>query len=342
MDEGLALAETAGYEVVEHRPTPRRPNPNYYISESMLQEVKEKGVEALLVFAQTRPRQLMNLSRELMGIKVLDKVLLLLEVFDLHAGSAEAKMQIELASLKYRLPILRDYFTRAKAGEQQGPLGAGTYGVEAAIKLYSRRMVKLKRKLEEMREAQRATILKRREMGLPQVAIVGYTNAGKTSLFNRLTGGSQKVDSSMFTTISPKRTAVELGNRKALLIDTVGFIRGIPPQIVEAFHVTLSEAALADVELLVVDSAMGERRMIESLTGSLSVFRDIGISGKPLIVALNKADKLNPPEARRLREVALKETKRIYSPVVDVVPVSAANGTNLGVLIDTLSKIVSG
>jgi GTP-binding protein HflX len=342
LDEARALAETAGYEIVETRPVPKRPNPNFYISENMLKEIKEKETEALLVFAEMKPRQLSNLTKELGDRKVLDKVLLLLEVFDLHAGSSEAKMQIELASIKYRLPMLRDYFSKLKTGEQQGPLGAGVYGVESTIRLYSRRMVKLKRKLEELRESQRAAILKRREMGMPQIAIVGYTNAGKTSLFNRLTGGKQKVDSSLFTTISPKRTAVELKGKKTLLIDTVGFIRGIPPQIVEAFHVTLSEAALADLELLVLDLSLGERRFLESLSSSLSIFRDIGISGKPLVLALNKLDKVDVGESRRLREMALKEARRVYSPVLEAIPVSARDGSNLDMLTDTLLKGISG
>ncbi|BFH73368.1 GTPase HflX [Sulfurisphaera javensis] len=338
-DEALSLAETALYDVVKIYKLPKKPNPNFYIQKDKLEEIKKlDDVDTIIVFDLLKSRHFINLNKELLGKKILDKVLLLLEIFALHAGSKEAKLQIELARMKYELPILKDLYKKTKITEQQGPLGAGVYGVESAIRLYQRRIVKIRKELEELKKIREDQI---KRTNFNSIAIVGYTNAGKTTIFNYLTGLNQKVDSSMFTTTSPKRYAIPLDGKKILLVDTVGFIRGIPPQIVEAFFVTLSEAKYANALLLVLDSSLSSTLLVEMLQSSLEILRELGISGKPMIIALNKIDKnANDNELREKIDLVKELSSTLYTPVIDVIPVSALKGINMNLLRDRLLTLI--
>jgi len=338
-DEALSLAETALYKVVDIYKIPKKPNPNFYIQIDKLEEIKKmNNVEAVIIFDLLRSRHFINLNRELLGKKILDKVLLLLEIFALHAGSKEAKLQIELARLRYELPIIKDMYKRSKITEQQGPLGAGVYGVESIIRLYQRRITKIKKELEELKNIREEQI---RRTHFDAIAIVGYTNAGKTTIFNYLTGLDQKVDSSMFTTTSPKRYAIAVDSKKIMIVDTVGFIRGIPPQIIEAFFVTLSEAKYADGLILVLDSSLSDTLMLEMLQTSLQILRELGVSGKPMIIALNKIDKnLDKKEIEEKVELVNKVSSSLYSPIIDVIPVSALKGINMNILRDKILELL--
>lgn len=261
-----------------------------------------------------------------------------MEIFALHAGSKEAKLQIELAKLRYELPILKDIYKNTKITEQQGPLGAGVYGVESTIRLYQRRIVKIRKELEELKKVRENQIKRNNYIS---IAIVGYTNAGKTTIFNYLTGLNQKVDNSMFTTTSPKRYAIPLDGRKIMLVDTVGFIRGIPPQIVEAFFVTLSEARYANALLLVLDSSLSTTMLLEMLQSSLEILRELGVSGKPMVIALNKVDR-NKNDEELNEKIALikEESNLLYTPIIDVIPVSALKGINMNLLREKLLALI--
>ena len=338
-DEAISLAETALYEVVKIYKIPKKPNPNFYIQTDKLEEIKNMNdIEAVIIFDLLRSRHFINLNRELLGKKILDKVLLLLEIFALHAGSKEAKLQIELARLRYELPIIKDMYKRSKITEQQGPLGAGVYGVESMIRLYQRRITKIKKELEDLKNIREEQI---RRTNFDTVAIVGYTNAGKTTIFNYLTGLNQKVDSSMFTTTSPKRYAIAVDSKKIMIVDTVGFIRGIPPQIIEAFFVTLSEAKYANGLILVLDSSLSDTMILEMLQTSLQTLRELGVSGKPMIIALNKIDKnLDKNEIEEKVELVKKVSSSLYSPIIDVIPVSALKGINMNILRDKILELL--
>ena len=338
-DEAISLAETALYEVVKIYKIPKKPNPKFYIQSDKVEEIKNmEEVEAIIIFDLLRSRHFINLNKELLGKKILDKVLLLLEIFALHAGSKEAKLQIELARLRYELPILKDMYKRSKITEQQGPLGAGVYGVESAIRLYQRRITKIKKELEELKNVREEQI---KRTNFNTVAIVGYTNAGKTTIFNYLTGLNQKVDSSMFTTTSPKRHAIPIDSTKVMIVDTVGFIRGIPPQIIEAFFVTLSEAKYANGLILVLDSSLSDTMLLEMLQSSLQTLRELGVSGKPMIIVLNKVDKnTNKKEIEHKLELVKQVSLSLYSPVIDILPVSALKGINMNILRDKILELL--
>ncbi|MEM3305312.1 MAG: GTPase HflX [Saccharolobus sp.] len=340
-DEALALAEGAEYNIIEIYKVPKSPNPKFYIQLDKLQKIKEDhSAEALIIFDLVKPRQFINLRRELKNKEIIDKALLLLEIFALHAGSKEAKMQIELARLKYELPIIKETYTKLKIGEQQGPLGSGTYGVESLIKFYKRRINKLTKELENIRRFNEKRIYENKVNNIPSVSIIGYTNSGKTSLFNSLTGLSQKVDTRLFTTMSPKRYAIKLDTKKIMLIDTVGFIRGIPPQIIDAFFVTLSEIKYSDILILVLDSTLYESLLVDSLQSSFKILREIGVSGKPIIIALNKIDKLNGNLHKKIN--IIKETANsLYSPIYDIIPISALKRINLELLVNRIYQIIT-
>jgi GTP-binding protein HflX len=338
--ESLGLAETAGYEVVKVYYIKGEVNTKYFIGQDKLEELKSRdGYEALIVFGELKSRHFISLQKELPGKKIVDKVFLLLEIFALHAGSTEAKIQIELARLNHELPILKDLYRRSKMGEQQGLLGAGAYGVEPQIKLYKRKIVRIKEELRKLKELNEKRSQERSSSVGFTVAIAGYANSGKSTLFNVLTGGNQKVDKSLFTTTSPKRKATTIGGEKVVFVDTVGFIRGIPPEIVESFYVTLSEIKYSDLILMLFDVSQDAETLIDMLQSAIRTLRDIGVSGKPMIICLNKID-LDPDYQDKIK-VVQEKANELYSPVLDVIPISALKGINIELLRDKISRLIS-
>jgi len=177
---------------------------------------------------------------------------------------------------------------------------------------------------------------------LPSIAIAGYTNAGKTSIFNALTGLDQKVDNSMFTTTSPKRYSIKVDSKKILLVDTVGFIRGIPPQIIEAFFVTLSEIKYASGILMVVDISLPDLTLIDMIKSSFNIIREIGVSGKPIIMVANKVDKVHDTtDVIRKLDIISKLSNELYFPIVDVISTSATKLYNIDLLREKTLKLLS-
>ncbi|ARM75893.1 GTPase HflX [Acidianus manzaensis] len=342
-EEAEILSETAGYEIDAIYKLPKKPNPKYYIQENRVDEISGlKNIDAVIIFDLLKPRYFINLNKVLNGIKILDKLLLLLEIFALHAGSKEAQLQIELAKLKYELPIIKDVYKRHKISEQQGLLGAGVYGVESILRLYYRKISRITKELEQMKNIRELQVQDREKQGFPTLAITGYTNAGKTSIFNALTGLKQKVDSSMFTTTSPKRYRMTFNSKSILLIDTVGFIRGIPPQIIEAFFVTLSEIKYAGMILLVVDISLEDTLLLEMIKSSFNILRELGISGKPILIAANKVDKLkNKEDINNKLDLIYKVSSEIYSPILGVIPTSAKTMYNIENLKIKISEAVA-
>ncbi|NON63310.1 GTPase, partial [Acidianus sp. RZ1] len=200
--------------------------------------------------------------------------------------------------------------------EQQGLLGAGVYGVESILRLYHRKIAKISRQLENIKKNREQML--NRSTDIPSIAIAGYTNAGKTSIFNALASLNQKVDSSMFTTITPKKYKIKVDHLGIMLIDTVGFIRGIPPQIIDAFFVTLSEIKYATGILMIIDISIEDTIIMDMLKSSFDILRELGISGKPIIVVANKSDKLNNKELIDSKLNLIKKiSDELYYPIID-------------------------
>ncbi len=340
LEEAQILVKTVGLEVVEIIRI-RKPNPRYYLSLYVSEKVKDliekNGVERIIIYDLVKPRQIINLMKEL-RVEIWDRTRLILEIFSIHAGSKEAKLQIELAKIKHELPLIREYIRQAKITELPGYLGPGRYAIDAYYRMLRSREASIRRKLDKLKLQRINRIKNRRNMGFSHVAITGYTSAGKTTLFNILTSEHKPTGPEAFTTLHPKTKRATIKDKDVLFTDTVGFIRSVPIEIIEAFHATLAEIIFSDLILLVVDSADSDSDMLEKLDTSITTLKKIGLVGTPIVVALNKIDLLPSNEILRKKELIEKYTSMHYSLVTDVVPVSAIRGKGLDLLRETLWK----
>lgn len=272
-----------------------RPNPTYQIGKGKILEVaelvKEKHIDKLIFDNLLTPVQSYHISK-VCGVEAIDRLNLILEIFALRAGTREAKLQVELAKLSYELPKAKMKVKLAKRGEQPGFRGLGAYEAEVYELEIRKKIHRIKEQLAIVSKERDALRSKRREMGFDIITLAGYTNAGKTTLLNALTDETAPVSDELFTTLVPKTRRLLLDHRDALLTDTVGFIRDLPPWLIEAFHSTLTEIYLADVILLVVDISDDLEVLEKKLEASLSTLRG-EVSETPIITALNKSDLAN-------------------------------------------------
>ena len=289
---------TAG-ESVQHRDAP---DPDRYLGRGKLAELKDEIVacDANLVACddELAPRQERNLEAAL-GVPVIDRTAVILDIFADHAHSAEGKLQVELAQLEYNLARMRGLWTHLeRLGGGIGTRGPGESQIETDRRLARDRIAALHGRLERL-ERNRGVMRARRERSsLPRVALAGYTNAGKSTLLNALTGAEVGVGDRLFHTLDPTTRRLELDGRDYLLTDTVGFIEKLPHQLVEAFKATLEETVLADLILHVVDAAGPEERLAADTGAVDEVLEEIGAGGKPRLLVLNKADLLGEEERR--------------------------------------------
>jgi GTP-binding protein HflX len=326
------LLDTAGVGVVgqavQHR---ELPHPNTYLGPGKLLEVKEqaKAADANLIACddELSPRQERNLEKEL-GMPVVDRTTVILDIFAGHAHSAEGKLQVELAQLEYNLARMRGLWTHLeRLGGGIGTRGPGETQIETDRRLARDRIAALKRKLAEVKSSRAVMRAERERAHLPEVALAGYTNAGKSTLLNALTGAEVGVRDRLFHTLDPNTRATRIDGRAFLLTDTVGFIRKLPHQLVEAFGATLEETRLADLVLHVVDASSHEDEMVDMLRAVDVVLEDIGAGDRPRILVLNKADAL---DADRREELLQRHP--------DGVLVSALTGEGLDILRDRLAQ----
>ena len=313
-DEELAelreLLRTAGVAtagtMVQDRP---KPDPDRYFGRGKLVELKEavKRADANLVACddELMPRQERNLEAEL-GVPVIDRTAIILDIFASHANSAEGKLQVELAQLEYNLARMRGLWThleRLGAGRMDGGIGTrgpGESQIETDRRLARDRIAALRRRLRRL-EGTRGVMRERREAtSIPKVALAGYTNAGKSTLLNALTGAEVSVRDRLFQTLDPTTRTFEHHGRDYLLTDTVGFIEKLPHQLVEAFKATLEETVLADLVLHVVDASAEPERRESEMTAVDDVLRELGAGDKPRLVVYNKADLLDEDQRATL------------------------------------------
>ncbi len=247
--------------------------------------------DLVVVYDKLKPWQSYNLSRDL-GCEVWDIVTLLLKIFEIHAGTREAKLQIELTEIRHRIPLVKEYVRMAKLGEQAGFMGPGAYGYESLLRALRRREVVISRELEEIKRRRERLVVSRSRRGYPHVAIIGYTCAGKTTLYNRLTGDKKPTGPQLFKTLMPKSRAGETPCGRIIFTDTIGFVRKMPEEIVEAFHSVISEISAADGLLFVVDVLDPPEEIVEKIETALEILEKVGARDKPIVVALNKIDSL--------------------------------------------------
>ena len=296
-------------ELTQRRP---RPDPDRYLGRGKLAELKAaiKNADANLIACDDElvPRQERNLEQEI-GVPVIDRTAIILDIFADHANSAEGKLQVELAQLEYNLARMRGLWThleRLGAGRMDGGIGTrgpGETQIETDRRLARDRITALKHRLERTR-ATRSTMRSERERGhLPTVALAGYTNAGKSTLLNALTGATAGVRDRLFHTLDPTTRSFAISGRDYLLTDTVGFIRKLPHQLVEAFGATLEETLRADLIVHVVDASAPQEAMEEMIRAVEDVLAGIGAAERPQLLALNKVDML---EVERRRELSFR------------------------------------
>jgi GTP-binding protein HflX len=317
------LLRTAGVAVAGEEVQQREaPDPDRYFGRGKLAELREAIAErdANLVACddELAPRQERNLEAAL-GVPVIDRTAVILDIFADHAHSAEGKLQVELAQLEYNLARMRGLWTHLeRLGGGIGTRGPGESQIETDRRLARDRIAALRRRLARL-ERNRGVMRARRERSsLPRVALAGYTNAGKSTLINALTGAEVGVGDRLFHTLDPTTRSLELSGRDYLLTDTVGFIEKLPHQLVEAFKATLEETVLADLILHVVDAAAPEERRLADMRAVDVVLAEIGAGEKPRLLVLNKADLL-----------AESEREEVLLAHPDAVLVSALTGEGL-------------
>ncbi|GAB2807179.1 GTPase HflX [Actinocorallia aurea] len=330
------LAETAGSEVLEGLIQRRaKPDPATYIGSGKAEELADvvlaTGADTVIADGELTPSQLRTLE-EICKVKVIDRTALILDIFAQHAKSREGKAQVELAQLQYLMPRLRGWggnLSRQVGGRAAGGVGIGGRGPgETKIELDRRRirtrMAKLRRQIAEMSKTRDTKRAVRRARQVPAVAIAGYTNAGKSSLLNRLTGAGVLVENALFATLDPTvRKAATPSGRPYTLADTVGFVRHLPHQLVEAFRSTLEEVADSDLILHVVDGSDPDPEA--QIAAVREVLSDVDATSIAEVIVINKADAADPVVIGRLR----REFKRS-------VVVSARTGAGMADLLELI------
>jgi GTPase len=329
LDELAALADSAGAETVSRVIQTRSdPDPATFVGKGKLRDIHDavhRGrADVVILDRELTPGQLRNLEERL-GTKVIDRTALILDIFALHAQSREGKAQVELAQLNYLLPRLRGWGqAMSRAGGGIGTrMGGGETKLEVDRQHIRGRISKLRKDLKNLARTRDVKRSRRERSGIPQVAIAGYTNAGKSTLMNALTQANVIVANQLFATLDPTTRRIELpSGREATLSDTVGFVSKLPHDLVEAFRSTLEEVVRADLILHVADASVDVGRQVDAVR---TVLAEIGAGSMPEVLALNKVDLLDDGERERL---AARHP--------DGVVVSAVRGEGLGALLDAV------
>ncbi|MGN8773464.1 GTPase HflX [Candidatus Weimeria sp. HCP3S3_B5] len=334
LSELSRLLETAGgecvYKVIQQL---ERPVAATYIGSGKIEELRSfiDAFEADGVISddELTPAQLGNLEAEL-HVKVIDRTMLILDIFARHAVSREGKIQVEMAQLSYKSSRLSGSAGKAmsRLGGGIGTRGPGETKLETDRRRIRNRIASLRKELRVMKKNRENTRKAREKNGLPVFAIVGYTNAGKSTLLNALTGSDVLSEDALFATLDPTTRRLELENGlTVLLTDTVGFISKLPHDLIDAFHSTLEEAGYADYIIHVVDSS--DQRAEKNMQVVKETLSELGISGKPIITVFNKSDKGGGPRplSDRVADITLRA--------------SARTGEGLDTLRDAIKRVVT-
>ncbi|MCC6458245.1 MAG: GTPase HflX [Caldilineaceae bacterium] len=348
LTELALLAKTAGVSVAgEVTQRLETPNPATLIGSGKLEElemmVQDRQANVVIFDDELSPRQQREIEKVLgQEVKVLDRTALILDIFARHARTREGSVQVELAQYEYRLPRLTRAWTHLArqaggraggAGGGVGVRGPGETQLEVDRREISRRIAFLKRQLEEIRKHRDQYRRNRRKNAMPVVALVGYTNAGKSTLLNALTNAQVRAEDQLFATLDPTtRRATLPSGHEVLLTDTVGFIQKLPTQLIAAFRATLEEVTEADVLIHVVDASHANAE--DHIAAVDEVLEELGAGSKPQLMAFNKID-------RMLKDAeAIADVRELMAEYPYAVALSAATGQNLDELLATLDKLL--
>lgn len=328
-----SLVGTMGLQTVaETTITIKTPHPRYLIgqgrAEQLVRDADEADADLIIFDDDLSPSQQRNLEK-LGSLTVIDRQEVILDIFASRASTREAVLQVALARMEYSLPRLTRAWTHLsrQRGGARGTRGEGETQLEVDRRLVLKKITHLKKELEKVRKHRASQRKKRLEKPVPTAAIVGYTNAGKSTLLNALTNAEVFTENKLFATLDPTTRRVKIGSRQeVLLTDTVGFIRKLPHSLIDAFKSTLEETVLADFLIHVIDVSDPESESHRETT--MAVLEEIGASGKPVINVYNKTDLLENRDDYRLREP-------------DAVPVSLKDGTGIELLVAKISSMAA-
>jgi GTP-binding protein HflX len=314
----------------------RPPDSRYQIGAGKVEElarmVEETGASKVIFDNVLRTTQVYNLAKAI-KVEVIDRFQLILEIFTRRATTTEAQLQIQLAMVRHELKHAKEKVRLSKGSEQPGFMGLGAYEGDVYRDAIKRQVQTILKKLERVREKRVLQRERRTELGFLTVSLAGYTNSGKSSLFNALTEDTVEVDNALFTTLSTTTRMIEFSNRKFLITDTVGFIDRLPISLIEAFHSTLEETIFSDLIIVLLDLNEPLETIKKKNNVCLETIERLGACAIPTITALNKIDKLTEEESQQKLEELKDEVK---NPIL----VSAKCQTNLDELRKQILRIL--
>jgi GTPase len=325
--EIVGLAEAAEYEVVQVVTQREIVRSEYGVGSGKAQElegmVADTKADTIIIDESITSSQANNLAR-MTHAAVIDRERLILNIFARRATTTEAKLQVQLAELRYQFPRARDEVRRSTKGEQAGFMGMGEYEVDVKFRTLKRQMGFLRAKLEKSTKVRDLHSAERRKLGLPFVSLAGYTSSGKTTLFNRLTAESKAMSPNLFTTLATTTRAITFPNskRKVLLSDTVGFISRLPTYLVESFRSTLEELRYADLVLLMVDASEPTDNIRTKFISCRETMEELEVDFQKVLLVLNKVDLVEG----RVRDATANDP---LFEGIDVISISATQGYGL-------------
>jgi GTP-binding protein HflX len=336
--EATSLADTVGYSVERIVKQRHITQSRYGIGRGKAEEVKElvKQLEPeVIIFDEVlKPTQQYNLA-SLCQVEIIDRERLILEIFERRASTAESRIQIKLAQLRYDMVRAREKVRLAKIGEQPGFFGMGKYDADIYYLDINKRAAVLKKKLEREEKRRDLHRVQRSKAGLSIISIAGYTSAGKTTLFNTLTGESKNAGQGLFTTLSTFTRAMKFNTRKVLVSDTVGFISKLPPYMIDAFKSTLHELTHSNLILLVLDISQSIEEIGRKLDSCIHIMNELGVPMTKVLYVLNKVDLISIDDAFDKSEyLGIPDSKK------HILPVSAKTGFNITQLKNLISLLV--
>ncbi len=337
ISEAKGLCDAAGYEVVHIIKQKFLKKPKYGISGGVLErleEISEKLRPDVIVYDEIlKPSQNYNLA-SVLHREVLDRETLILEIFESRASSAESKLQVKLAQLRYEMARAKEKVRLSSMGEQPGFMGIGKFEVDVYYNDIKHRMQTIRSKLEKAGKQRELHRQGRKRMGFKTVSLAGYTSAGKTTLFNKMTGETRTQSKELFTTLSTTTRRVTINREPFLISDTVGFISKLPAYMIDAFKSTLEELGHTDIIIVVIDISDSIFELKKKFSSCMRTLSELGVQKDKMVFALNKADLVKEEELEEKIEILnLKENKKWIS-------VSAKTEKNVKELKQLISNII--